>query len=385
MADFKHSLDPDFIVTLAGKDITEFVQNWELLDDEEGMSTLSVQLANPDMRNSGMASEWDWLAIRFGYQADLSGQAGFYIMEVTEAYPSGEPTLQLKAYDETASQAGDKQKGNFDTNNTKTALEQNTDNAGMLPDIEGAGIEFEEKETKCNAMNENGWECNRKYMHTLKSSGGSGSGGTSPNYEQKSSKQNTKPNKIGYSRSGAGLTNPTNGGEGKNILDQNRMQNDKNTNQGEPITGSLELVGYPWLRAKTCVNILNVGPKSSGTYYVKSVTHRWDASSGYMTSASLIRSGYGKGGAGQAQPIVYYADIYKKNQLYVGPRKIDSEPEDHFTYGVGGPLVSFTMSTKLQSNRGGGGGGKTATHDLRDSGKASEEDIEDAGDLPQDV
>lgn len=373
--DFKHSLDPDFIITLANNDITEYVQSWELLDDEEGMSTLSVQLSNPDMRNSGLASEWDWLAIRFGYQGDMSGQAGFYVMEITEHYPtSGDLYVSLRAYDQSASQAGDKHKGNLDTNNTKTACEKTIEMSGGKASVQGKGVEFKDPSMKCNMMNENAHEAQRKFYHLQKPSGAGGGSNNpnSPKIERKQSSSSKGPNATGYSRSGTGLHNETNSDD--NEIDKNRMGNDINQNQGEPVTGSLELVGYPWLKAKGCIDVLNVGDKASGTYYVKSVRHKWDPSSGYRTHASLIRSGYGKGGAGQAEPIVYYADIYKKDSIYIGPRKIYSSPQDQFTYGVGGPLISFEMSTKIQSQRGGGGGGGVAeTHDLRDAGKAKKE------------
>lgn len=156
-------------------------------------------------------------------------------------------------------------------------------------------------------------------------------------------------------------------GSGKGGEDKNRAQNHQGNHGQEPITGTLELKGYPTLRAKASVRILGAGPAASGDYYVKKVKHSWKPQQGYKTTATLARGGAGQGGVGGSSPMVMYADIWKKGSMYFGPRKTDGEPQAIFTFGDGKHWIEFEYDLHPQPHRGGGepGKGKGAGIDLR--------------------
>lgn len=128
----------------------------------------------------------------------------------------------------------------------------------------------------------------------------------------------------------------------KNTIDANRANNARNRAAEDRITGTLRLSGVPILKAALCVTILNVGPRASGKWYVKTVDHEWDATKGYTTSASLLRNqlptggkkkGSGKSPSKTGSPVTIRADIYKKGDVIVAPRKLDAESQATFTYG----------------------------------------------------
>lgn len=69
------------------------------------------------------------------------------------------------------------------------------------------------------------------------------------------------------------------------------------TSQQSVIKLSGELVGDPFIAAKTILEIDGIGSRMSGRYYLTSVTHKID-SSGYVTSFKAHTDGSGKGGPG---------------------------------------------------------------------------------------
>ena len=54
------------------------------------------------------------------------------------------------------------------------------------------------------------------------------------------------------------------------------------------------LLGFPRLKAKICINVLNIGPVASGKWYIKTVEQGWSTEHGYITKAVCSR---GIGGA----------------------------------------------------------------------------------------
>ena len=149
----------------------------------------------------------------------------------------------------------------------------------------------------------------------------------------------------GFSYSGAD-TLPE-GGKGR---DKNRHDNHKKEKTSKTFTGSIELRGFPTLRAKKDIHIANVGALASGDYYVESVTHQWSVGQGYRTTAKLIRSG---DMASQHNPMVMFADMFDPGTIWVQPRPIGKEIQTTFTYGEGEHLISFSFSFNPQPNRAG--------------------------------
>lgn len=69
-------------------------------------------------------------------------------------------------------------------------------------------------------------------------------------------------------------------------------------------------------------------------------------------------------------PTIAYADIYKKNTVYIGPRKVDDEAQAEFTFGDGSYVVHFLYRKSTQDmKRGGDNTAKKGT--MRDKGANS--------------
>ena len=155
----------------------------------------------------------------------------------------------------------------------------------------------------------------------------------------------------------AGLT-------GSAKADKNKLQNANNRAKSDIITADIKLRGYPLLKAKANVTIQGVGSLASGGWYVQTAEQYWDKGSGYMTHAHLIRGGTGdEGGKSTPPSAVVYADIYKKNSIYAGLRKVDGASQATFTFGDGTYLKSFDWSINIPENRNAGNyvGGQTVT------------------------
>lgn len=56
------------------------------------------------------------------------------------------------------------------------------------------------------------------------------------------------------------------------------------------------LLGFPRLKAKICVNVLNIGPAASGKWYIKTVEQGWSIEHGYITKAVCSRGVGGQSG-----------------------------------------------------------------------------------------
>ena len=73
--------------------------------------------------------------------------------------------------------------------------------------------------------------------------------------------------------------------------------------------------------------------------------------------------------------MVMYAEIYDKNKLYMGPRKLDQAAQATFTFpwGEGGPVLDFFLDVNPQDRRGGGESGEseTSTVNLRRRAEAT--------------
>jgi hypothetical protein len=352
--------DPDFIITISGMDVKDYIQEWDITDAEQGMSQLQARLANPDMILSGKFKYQDPLEIRFGYNGNLSPKAELPISEVREHYPTqGGCTITVTARDESQKMHGNKGRGK-DQGDDLEAFDKNVkDTTSKTLDrkqVEGSQKE-DPKEGQTRArMNETDKEYKHKIAKRMKTKEGKG-GGSQPSNPL----SQDKGKKAGHTFSSA-----------KRGSAANRASNHSKNHKNSPINASLTLKGFPTLRAKTTVQVLNVGPEATGTYYVSSVTHSWKPRQGYKTVAQLQRGGSGKGGAGGDPAMVFYSDIWKEGNFYLGPRKMDENPQCTFTYGEGKNLVDFEYCCKPQQERHGGeeGGSEGAGIDLDKKGES---------------
>ena len=142
------------------------------------------------------------------------------------------------------------------------------------------------------------------------------------------------------------------GGKGR---DDARAQNHEKRSNSQTITASLDIRGFPTLRAKRDITIANAGPAISGQYYIKKLKHKWQRGSGYLTSSlDLIQSSGQEGDRSKdcAEPVIY-GDLYDRGEIYVGPRKIGQTNQTTFTWGDGNWIIRLNWKFDAQSNRGG--------------------------------
>lgn len=79
------SIDPDFIITINGENVTKYVHEWKLTDSEK-KSSLVVDLKNPDQILSGKFDTGQELEIVFGYVGNMGEKVTMDIKKYEEAY-----------------------------------------------------------------------------------------------------------------------------------------------------------------------------------------------------------------------------------------------------------------------------------------------------------
>jgi hypothetical protein len=187
----------------------------------------------------------------------------------------------------------------------------------------------------------------------MEAAGSGGGGPTSPLAgEQSSNMEGSGVNR----HDGRTTSNPGDwSGDGKGGKDRakNRQNNQGGQDSQAPITATLKLRGFPTLRAKSNADIVGVGSENSGTYYVKKVKTEFKGK-GLLGTAELTRGGTGKGGVGGSAPMVMYANIWKRGEMYCGPRKTDGETQATFTYGMDQHWMGLKVKIKPQKSKGGG-------------------------------
>ena len=350
--------DPDFVITIAGQDVTSAVRaasGWEVVDDEENMSQITVEMANIDLKYTDLPEIGAPLSIRFGYVGDLSGAMEFPIAEIRPTFPSdGNPRITVVAYDETQRLGGEKMCGNFAKGTKPKDVIQDVGKAnGMEVDLEGDPAKWDEG-TPLSVFNEDPNQVQYRMQGLMREK--KGRKGPATAMPKKAGKPGKFKGRITPGASGPNATTtpfPQNADE---ALERARQANNGRDAAGDPVTANLTVLGYPKLRAKKCIAVANVGQKYSGKWYAKNVKNAWRPGSGYRSVGLLIRGGVGKGEAGGAAPMVRYAEIEKKGKMYVGPRKLDGEVQATFTYGDGTYVFEFEPCVRPQTNRGGGEG-----------------------------
>ena len=77
--------DPDFVITISGQDVTKYVFQWKLTDDEK-KSSLQVHLRNPDQVLSGQFDTGQEVTIIFGYVGNQGENITMTIKVLEESY-----------------------------------------------------------------------------------------------------------------------------------------------------------------------------------------------------------------------------------------------------------------------------------------------------------
>lgn len=361
--------DPDFIITLEGKNIpSEDVLQWTVVDDEEHASSINVELENDDYRYSGAVSIGAKLNIRFGYQNSLVGKAELPVFGFKENYALSQRTVNITAKDPTQKGGGNKFSGSLNTKKVKDAIQAVADSRLKGTEVGGKPPENikneRDKPAEFLMLNETIEEFLVRAGPYL-----------SPEQYDEVYAQSGKEAKSVAPKEDAkiqGFKGKEHDGAAQSGVAR-KSDNNLGSHQGgkagqDPIKATLKLIGYPELKAKSNISIENVGPTCSGTYYVKQCRHTYSRGGKYETTGSLIRGGSGKGNSGPVNgysPVVDYVNIYDGNKGYIGPRKYDQSAQDTLTFGDGGPIESLEVTVAPQKNRGGmKGRGTTKGHDL---------------------
>lgn len=164
--------DPDFIITVDGIDITPLVTSWRLQDGEEGSGEITVTIANPRLELGGAFGYGQKLAIRFGYQGQLSPKATVDVVKIQETYPTGGvPTIVITGRDDMYKMAGGAKRDTLKKGKSgdqkikgKEALEQAVKDTGLQPKVTAP------KDTEYRApsfMNENPYQAAKRLLYGI--------------------------------------------------------------------------------------------------------------------------------------------------------------------------------------------------------------------------
>jgi len=375
--------DPDFTITVAGTDVTPLTKRWILEDIEDGISSLTVVLGNPELKYAGKFLPENDISIRFGYhKGEMSPTITMKIKDVAEHYPTTRPpTIELVGLDCTERLVGVTHAGNSEGDDYVEMLKSLITGIKAKPEI--GDIKQPEKRPETTGLHNMTSHAAIRWIMGKTVCAKRAQGGQAPikgQEEYDAGPYFKSVESITGDRMGTGLN------AALHDVDQLRITNIRNRAGATTITGRLRLVGQARLQAKKCLTITNVGEAASGKWYIRKLTQEWGVNHGYTTHCALLRPTLGMDGRGMAQPVVLYADIYKQDTVYVGCRKIDAESQATYVYGQpeqdasGGTVIDFSWATKLSKGRGAGEMVKARGFALNNAGKITEIETEDDGD-----
>jgi hypothetical protein len=348
--------DPDWIIKIGDYIVQECVE-WEFTDDEKDQSSLNIVMPNPDFILNGKFKYGMDMTIRFGYQGNMSPEAYFMVAEIKRSYPGDKVmTITVTGKDESQKMSGGNNKGNQGKGDDKAQLDKNLKANGMTMAGDSKGADAG---CKGPCYNESDidlayrWGNSMSAAGQMEAAGASGADGpTSPLDGEGSG--NMEGSDV---KRHDGLTQSISGdwsGDGKaGDRNKNRQNNHGGQHSQEMITGDLELRGCPTLRSKSNCILAGFGVEDNGAWYVKKCVHTMKGK-GILTKAAVSRGGTGKGGVGGTSPMVMYANIWKKGEMYFGPRQTNGAAQATFIYGADEHVISFEAKEKPQPHRGGG-------------------------------
>ena len=131
--------DIDFVITVDGEDITKDVMSWTLHEVDDGTSSLTVKIANPNFIHSGAYGTGCELSIMFGSSGSLSESIKMETRTLQEDYSLGYPTVTLKAEDATRDMEEATTQGNMEKGmGPKAAMEELAKGLNLKMTVEGA-------------------------------------------------------------------------------------------------------------------------------------------------------------------------------------------------------------------------------------------------------
>lgn len=346
---------PDFVVTIAENPVTDYCLSWTVADREEGKSSIEVELDNLDMRFSPQINMGDKIAIRFGLMGgQLGPKIAMKLLKYQEVFDRGGVKLKAIGLDDSHQMDNQTGRGHQKGKDIKANADAVAKNANITIEHGDEQPPQLGQEEPCARTPIKAGTTVSEHVETLKNQSTTGEGESisgeddkktegadtgkqsEPKTEQQATASGVRPGKVGE-------------------RDKNRLDNARKRADSKTITGRLSLVGQPFVFAKKCITLLNVGPKASGKWYVSEAVNKWSRSGGYVTECQLLRDvvGENKEGPGkESQPMVMYAEITKPGTVYSGPRKIDAESQATFTWGDGNYIIRFDWQIDLHTKKG---------------------------------
>jgi hypothetical protein len=362
---------PDFTLTIGGTDVTNYTEQWELQDVEDGIASLTVTIINRDGMFSGKFNAEDKVTIHWGTYSEPGPTIHMEVGESSENYTAKGIRSIVTARDCADRLTGASARGSFEDGSTTGAIKSTAEAMEMvtkgLDKVQDPKLT---KEQKIHIFNERMWPYMRRLLESsgnptrTKSKGGGGSGGVGKSGSAKTPlkglRQPKKPKGFKGKVANGNLMSGG-GGDRREALEkgdaasvvENQAANAGMQAATSSIRGMVELMGVPNIKAKKTITINNVGSKFSGKWYCRGVAHRWSTGAGYQTRCDLLASEVSPANMSENdQPMVMHADIYEENTLYCGPR-CPGESQMTFTFGKDDKrIISFKGSDSPGESKG---------------------------------
>ena len=375
-------MTPDFTLTVNGQDMTKLCIMWQLDDVEEGISTLTAEIGNPDGMLSGYLRTETDITLRYGYwNGKMSKPVTMKIKDKEEGFHTSKAcSIRVVGMDCTERLTGTTFAGSTKVDPKIIETIESLLKSGKI----SGKVELEEPKKgpeKIPMHNMTAHAGINWVMGMAKCKKSAQGGGETPIRGQKPGELKGNFPKAD-SILGDKLLADINAKMAE--VTENQMNQKEKKAGNSTIYGHLECVGLPGLEAKKCVTVENVGPEGSGKWYVKKSSQRWGVDSGFHTFCTLMRPTLGKDGKPIEQPIVMYANIYEKDSVTVKCRDVDGESQYTFVYGQPEEegdemLIDFRWGIKLQKGRAVGEHAKIAGVAANEAGKLIEKETKKDG------
>lgn len=322
-----------------GQDVTQDCDFFSIHDNEESYSSIHIHLINTDYKYSGQFSPGCDVSIRIAPQMQWWPIIQMRMMQLHETYSNRGVTLELIGSDCIEKMARKEALGHQKGTKPVPPIQELAEDSGVNIDAKitndgkDAGKEDCARTPRMAGTSNEAQAAKIANRSTGPSLSGPGSGydaGTDPIGESKGGTAKNQKNATGVNYAGGN--------------DQNRLTNAQKRAESKVITAKLEVVGMG-IRGQQNITVQKVGPFASGKWYVKDATISGGKNKGLEAHASLMRGTTKESSdSGVATPIVMYADIYQKDQVYIGPRKADAPNQATLTFGEGDFVKSFVFS-----------------------------------------
>ena len=364
---------PDFVITIDGKDVSKDTLSWEVNDVDDGISNVRVALVNKKYDFTPKAGSD--LTIRFGYQGDLSEPITMRIQKRTNKYGTRGAFIEVIGEDCLEAAMSNSMRGAFLIQDVPQICKEIGESIHTKVELGDMTSPLSPEGFKYQCSNERIIDAMRRHLAMCIIKERQGARGGVPSAATNKAIKNPRRAKTPPSFKGdvgPGFKAPS-GPLTKEEIEQDKaamkaiMEDIVARASSISFRAILETLGVPSLKGKTVVRVENVG-EDSGNWYVKGVCHSWSVGRGYTTRCDLLVPTQN----GDKPPKVCYAKIYEKDSIYVGPRKDDQGPSHTFVYGRDDKrIINFKATESLPEAKAAGEAGEDKgiiTDDAANSG-----------------